>query len=315
MKFSKEIFFIIALIGISPLTAMETPFPGKRKADEISVNSKQEDINPTQQLLNILESSWAWAPEDEQVMRHEVEDLLEEGADPNARNDHNIPALILATKTWNAALVALLLEYNANPDIQTNDGKTALHFSTDHHARFGGTPDIIRILLAYGANANIQDKNGENALTSAILVDDIQAVDLLLKAGADPDMKSYLSGETSLHSAVIFKSRAVIQRLLEAGADPNIQNNLGNTPLQTIIQLPNLEIARMLLQAGANPHITNNNGESALSLLKRLINETQGEYFLQVMQWISHPETLPKTGFEKLTSETYELIEPILKGK
>ena len=57
-------------------------------------------------------------------------------------------------------------------------------------------------------------------------------VNLLLKAGTDPNRKSHhFYRDTPLHRAARNGHKYVVQLLLEGGADPNIANNKFETPL------------------------------------------------------------------------------------
>ncbi|MFP3016025.1 MAG: ankyrin repeat domain-containing protein [Wolbachia sp.] len=61
-----------------------------------------------------------------------------------------------------------------------------------------------------------------------------QAVDLLLKAGADPNAKSY-EGEIPLHYAAAIGNDEGVNLLLRGGANPNICDKQGKTPQQAAI--------------------------------------------------------------------------------
>ncbi len=88
-------------------------------------------------------------------------------------------------------------------------------------------------------NKNNQDlktvlnlKRGESGLTVLYVVSSLavkrEGIDLLIKAGADPNAKND-RGQTPLHYAVTGFNGVV--PLIEAKADPNVQDNKGRTPL------------------------------------------------------------------------------------
>ena len=55
-------------------------------------------------------------------------------------------------------IVRLLLEHNADPNIQSNNGNTSLIL-----ASLEGHTDIVRLLLEHNADPNIQNKFGKKA--------------------------------------------------------------------------------------------------------------------------------------------------------
>ena len=86
-------------------------------------------------------------------------------------------------------------------------------------ARAGDLPTLRR-LLAAGANPNIMDPGANHwtPLLHAIHKSQPAAVDLLLRAGADPRLA--VNGLPPLLMAVGTGDAAIVRRLLEAGADP-----------------------------------------------------------------------------------------------
>ena len=63
----------------------------------------------------------------------------------------------------NDKIVKLLLEHNADPNVQDNIGKTALMYSVCD-TKYTNPEKTVEMMLNYNANINIQDKNGNTAL-------------------------------------------------------------------------------------------------------------------------------------------------------
>jgi len=94
--------------------------------------------------------------------------------------------------------------------------------------------------------------DGSTALHWAAHWDNLDAVDALIRAGADPKAATRL-GATPLYIAAEDGNPAMIAKLLAAGADPNapfLSN--GETPLMVAARSGNVESVRILLDAGAN---------------------------------------------------------------
>ena len=78
--------------------------------------------------------------------------------------------LCQAVRAGHVKIVALLLQYGANPDLQDNDGNTALHYAILNScvAMLKSLRDdnfaIARQLLSYNANPLIENKSGISPL-------------------------------------------------------------------------------------------------------------------------------------------------------
>jgi uncharacterized protein len=70
--------------------------------------------------------------------------------------------VMMAATSGHIAVVRLLLEHGANPDLRNFDGITALH-----NAVFEEQCDIVALLIQAGANPEIHDRLGNTALELA----------------------------------------------------------------------------------------------------------------------------------------------------
>ena len=75
-----------------------------------------------------------------------AETLLKAGADPNLKDEENIPLLHQAAMRGKKEMVELLLAHKANVNTKDADGETALD-----EAREGGKNEIIELLRQHGA--------------------------------------------------------------------------------------------------------------------------------------------------------------------
>ena len=120
----------------------------------------------------------------------------------------------------------------------------------------------IRLLIKHGADLNYRSFHGYTLLTHAACADRMDALDLLLAAGAPAD------GESSYkESALSVLSRigrfGQIAKLLARGADPT---PLDWTPLLRAVALGSLREMEILLDEGADPEATDFWERSALLL-------------------------------------------------
>jgi ankyrin repeat protein len=108
--------------------------------------------------------------------------------------------------------------------------------------------DTLARLLAAGDDPN--KFNGDFApLHDA--VDDIEAVALLLRHGADPNIWDAHHGVTPLLTALFEERRDTALMLLAAGADPNVRSDEGDVPISMCVVRGDLKMAATLLRAGA----------------------------------------------------------------
>lgn len=103
------------------------------------------------------------------------------------------------------------------------DGFTALHF-----AAFFGQAEAARLLLAHDADANAVARNpmAVQPLHSAAAGRHADVVDVLLRAGADPNARPH-GGWTPLQAAAAHGDAPTVELLLAAGADLSLANDAG----------------------------------------------------------------------------------------
>lgn len=111
-----------------------------------------------------------------------------------------------------------------------------------------GHAGILRRLLGSGARA------GKNAaLLAAVGRSDLDMIDQLLAAGADPETIDPATRERPMHVAAFEgASAAVVARLLAAGADVNALDGSDHMPLQEALLGCHAEVATQLIAAGAS---------------------------------------------------------------
>lgn len=217
-----------------------------------------ESIHLNEQLLTEL-SNGARSGESK------IQELLDAGADPNARNDtkqhamyFGLTALGIAAKKCSTKIVSLLLDNGARIDERDLFGNTALWVVT----RLGFLDEMI-FLLSKGADANIRLGSKPDEMT--ILIFSIMelkpsATEALIKAGVDLNGPTW-KGMTPLTLATRIDSKRIIEMLVEGGADIEKSDDLKKTPMmyaknfdeRMYIEGQTGFLVRKLILMGANP--------------------------------------------------------------
>ena len=119
--------------------------------------------------------------------------------------------------------VMVLLSAGADPDAQTRDNRTPLHYAAGDNEN----PDVVKVLLSAGANPNAKGQFGSSPLHYAVHAvrysKKLDIVKLLLSAGADPDVSNRdrtpldlaVEGSNANKSAIIKVLRDAIARKKE----------------------------------------------------------------------------------------------------
>ncbi len=115
--------------------------------------------------------------------RGELERTLQQGADPNAGDDHGQTALHLSAATADFGALKLLLDHGADPNKRDLHGMTPLAAAAGAVADGTAVEAIVTLLLSYGADPNPLGQ-GLSPLAFAMQRDHEGAVAVLKDAGA-----------------------------------------------------------------------------------------------------------------------------------
>ncbi len=219
-----------------------------------------------------------------------VEKLLQAGADPAVARPTGETALMMASRTGSVAVVRLLVARRADVNAATTGGHTALMWAAaerhadvvrvlaeigaDVHARTavqtrparpGGyqrkEPKVLSRFEAVNPAALPRDgdqdpprpEGGFTPLLHAVLAGDLDAVRVLLAAGANVD-DAGPDGVTALMLALIKRHEEIALFLLDRGADPN-PGDTGYTALHLASATGDLAVTEALLAGGADPNV------------------------------------------------------------
>lgn len=205
-----------------------------------------------------------------------AEALVKGGADINLADPENISPLLMATLNARWDVAAYLIQAGADVNKWDMWGRAPLYSTVDYNTTpRGGRPDrpssdattplqVMELLLKAGANPNMQLK----LFPPYRSLGQDRGGDSMLTVGTTPLIRAAKAGDVP-----------AIRLLLEHGAMVDLPNDLritplmaaagvGSTTIDTRARFRNeqecIEAAKLLLKAGANINATRDNGQTAL---------------------------------------------------
>ena len=157
-------------------------------------------------------------------------------------------------------LLSFLLNINTTPDA-TMDKVTALCAAIR-----SGNHKAVQILLQAGANPDLY--GNDRRMTPLFIATGSQnhnAIEFLLKANADPNLQDG-EGRTPLHLSSYLGNSRIVDHLLKFNSNPNLQSRYGATALYLACFKGHFDVASSLLRANANPNLATNDGLTPLNI-------------------------------------------------
>lgn len=145
----------------------------------------------------------------------------------------------------------------SEPNLRDKRGSTPLMY-----AAAAGSLEAMRILLAAGADVNARNAFDATALMWGI--GDAGKVRLLVAKGADVNARSRSGRTPLLLAASQAGASATVQLLISKGADPAARDNLQRTALHAATQASDLETVKLLVRNGADVNARSATGNTPL---------------------------------------------------
>ena len=114
----------------------------------------------------------------------------------------------------------------------------------------------INLFCTYKSEINNQNENGWTPIYRSVLSNNLEALEELLKLGANPNIPNNMN-ETPLYQSVDMENYDAFIILLKYNSDCNISKKNGNCPLHIATQKLNINFISELLKNGANPNLQN----------------------------------------------------------
>jgi ankyrin repeat protein len=218
------------------------------------------------------------------------------GVDLNIRDAKGNTALIWCVCNANPHATKMLLDVGGGGGrvvevgAQNQFGHTALMFAAERNDNV----ECLKLLIAAtttnttntGGNAvhllDMKNSNGDTALLLAVKNKCVEAIKLLVAAGADIDIQDSTTGSTALHLAAKDNSKEMIKILLSSSKNGpvdclNVKDATdGNTPLLIAAERNDAQCLSLLLSSSSSSaaaaaavdlNIQNNRGKTILNLL------------------------------------------------
>lgn len=188
---------------------------------------------------------------------------------------------------YDCDILEILLDNNADINIQNNLGETALIYIS-MHSKTKNQLNALQILIERGANLEIEDNYESTALMSACLNSKNNscpdAVRLLIEGGAN--INHITKDGSSIFGCSLCESypnggecsQDVLKMLINNGADINIEADDGITPLILSAMLSNHYELNTLINNGVNINYINKDGNTALIMACKKIKYDDKNY-------------------------------------
>ncbi len=187
----------------------------------------------------------------------QIDDLVNQGVEVSSRGTKGATPLFWAMRNNSVDGFQKLLELGADPNVVFADGGTVIHWAVQLE-----NSSFLRLALEYGGNPNlVAGHHGETPLFKTI--------------GS--------SGDSDI---------SVLTMLLKYGADPNVKEAKGNTPAMIAAGVGRFDIVYVLLDSNADYNLKNDKGYSLLDRIASKRNvfvpgSEQEKSLLQVIGWLS----------------------------
>lgn len=185
------------------LSSFDSYFESEKRS---FLEKKQKEIAKKQLLekgYSLFNSNYVEAVKNGEV---EIASLfIDAGFSPFEKDLLGTPVLSLAVRERHIDMVKMLIERGAIIDATSKDR----NYTALMDAAQIGELDAVRLLLEADANPNIQSKDGQTALILAVGRQDVAVIEILLKAHSDYNIKDSM-GMSALDYVNLFRNEKIL---------------------------------------------------------------------------------------------------------
>ena len=227
--------------GFTPL--LQTIFEGHQKVVKLLLDRADVDPNKADTSYNQT-PLWMASTAGDKIL---AMFLQRKDIQINGQSRWGETALYQAIQRKRLSAAKMLLDAGANPNIPTDDQKTALSWAAAE-----GSEESIELLLKQPEiQLDVPDKSSQTPLLLAADAGHTKCVRLLLDKGANVKHTDN-EGRTALSLAAKKGHKVVAKLLLKNRAEINAQDKRGNTPLALGAEGNHDAVVRFLLESGAD---------------------------------------------------------------
>ena len=160
----------------------------------------------------------------------DVENRVKAGADVNAGDGNGrSPLHYAALNNRDPDVINVLVQAGSDVNVADQYGQTPLHIVVAQ-----ANLEVLPAFLKSSVDLNAQNRWGQAPLLVAAIHHDHQVImEMLLEAGADANVPNH-AGSTALHWAAMRGRCEAMELLLAAGAEPELQDKKGRFPVDCI---------------------------------------------------------------------------------
>ncbi|KAK2805526.1 hypothetical protein FQN50_006150 [Emmonsiellopsis sp. PD_5] len=192
--------------------------------------------------------------------------LLQSGANVNSMDDRNRTPLQFAAYNRHLIVTYLLLEGGAYVDglkdsehLRFEDEETPLTQATWH-----GNKEMIELLISAGADPNLWGIGHSPPIIWAIMCRNLSITKMLIDKGGSLTVQAVADPPTPLHAAAYYSDEEMINMLLDHGANVDQKSFGGTTPLFSAVDRGCEKVVKFLLEKGAEPNHRDNRDRTPL---------------------------------------------------